>query len=447
MKLFKAPKYMALISIITTGVILMANSSIFAAGSIDVDDNMKREMVDLITEKINEIYIFPEIATKIDSRLHAALTAGEYDNINTLGAFINKLNVDLYELSQDRHLRIFPLSQEFCDRFDSDEAAAKNIIESFSTDEFNNYGFYRVEILDGNIGYLDLWTFADTKKAYEHAVAAMTLLKGSDAVIIDLRKNGGGEGGMVAFLASFFFDERTRLNDAYYRKGQFTEQFWTMPVPFENAFVKKDLYLLIGNGTFSAAEDFAYAMQANKRATLIGEKTRGGGHPIELLVSRKYFITYDIPNAYSINSITGTNWEKVGVLPDIEAPYEETFDYAYREALKNIYNKTDDEGKKNEIDWIIQGLDYKQNPVGVPEATLQKYVGGYEEYKVILDNGKLYYERTDKSRFRLIPLTENLFTFVLRDKTRIKFITDESGEVTEAHHLSSSGSSKVFKRN
>jgi hypothetical protein len=447
MKLWNVSKWLAVMTITTTIVILAGNSPIIAAGSIGVDNDMKREMIDLITEKINEIYIFPDIASEIDDQLHEILREGEYDNYNTLSAFIDRLNTDLYGISQDRHLRIFPLSKEFCAKFDSDEAAADDIIQSFSTSEFDNYGFYCVEILDGNIGYLDLRTFAEPKRAYDHAMAAMMLLKGSDAVIIDLRKNGGGDGGMVWLIASFFFDERTRLNDAYYRKGEFTEQHWTVPVPFGDAFVEKALYILIGNVTFSAAEDFAYAMQAHKRATLIGEKTRGGGHPIELLVFRKYFITIDIPNAYSINSVTGTNWEKVGVLPDIEIPFEETFDYGYRLALQNIYNKTDDEDKRNEIQWVIQGLDYKQNPVDVSETTLQKYAGDYEGYKIVLDKGKLYHERTDKSRFRLIPLTENLFTFVVRDKSRIRFITDESGKVTEAHHLNSSGGIKIYKRN
>lgn len=158
-------------------------------------------------------------------------------------------------------------------------------------------------------------------------------------------------------------------------------------------------------------------------------------------------VSLDIPNAYSINSITGTNWEGVGVLPDFKVPFEDSFDFGYLNALENLRAKTEDEKKRNKLDWAIAGLKSGNSPIRIDSITLQKYAGDYGERSIIYKDGYLYYERNDKSTFKLIPMTETLFAFRDWDDARIEFVNDNSGHVLEFHTLSPDGGKSAHKRN
>jgi len=420
-----------ILSVLIFGLISIVPGKGHAEEPIPIDHKMKTAIIDSVTATINDVYIFPEIGYKLEKYLKGNLKAGKYDQFTELAPFVEQLKTEFFEVGQDRHLRVFSLSREFCGKFSNNEEAKEYFDNSYFEDMTEDHGFKRVEILPGNVGYVDLQDFLMGGNEYESVAAAMTLLSGCDAIILDLRKNGGGDGNVVAFLSSYFFEERSRLNDVYIRKTDSVEQYWTFPVPGAGPLYDKDLYVLIGYATFSAAEDFAYAMQAQKRATIIGEKTRGGGHPIEMFCFVNMYVSIDVPNASSINSITGGNWEGVGVAPDIEVPFEETFDFAYRKALETLLEKADNDESRSKINWAISGLTMKQNPVEVGADLLQKYTGDYGERKIIYRDGHIYYQRNDKSTFRLYPMSETVFGFIDWDDARIEFVGDEKGAVTE----------------
>jgi hypothetical protein len=421
-------------------------AGIITAAPVPVDREMKAGIIDSVLAKINEVYIFPEIAAQIDRHFKSGLADGRYDEFTELQPFVEHLNSDLYDLSRDRHLKIFLLPPEECAGFESNEEA-KEYYDHKYTAEYSDYkGFKRVEVLDGNVGYLDLRDFIDHNYVYDRLIGAMALLSDCDAIIIDLRRNGGGSGNTVALLASYFFEERARLNDCYNGLTDSIEQYWTFPVPNAGEFPGKPLYVLIGNGTFSAAEDFAYAMQARKRALLIGGKTRGGGHPIEWYFFIRLFVSVDVPCARSINPITGTNWERVGVIPDVEATFEETLEAAYMIALDSLDKLSDDEEQRSKIEWARTGWNLRKNPVSLNEHQLIKFVGRYGQREIEFADGHLYYIRTDKSKFRLVPLTEKLFGFVDWDSIRIEFTADESGESYDMSILGESGSKSTYKK-
>ncbi|HDL03697.1 MAG TPA: hypothetical protein ENH25_06160 [candidate division Zixibacteria bacterium] len=440
-------KKLFLIPIMLVCLIINAHSIVSAEEPIPITQKMKTDIIDSVTAIINEIYIFPEVAAKLEKHLKNNLQAGKYDKFRELVPFVEQLKTDFYEIGQDRHLRIFSLSREFCAKYKSNEEAKEYFENSYFEESVDDHGIKRVEIMPGNIGYMDLYDFIKSTNEFESIAAAMTLLSNCDAVIIDLRRNGGGDGGVVAFLASYFFEERSRLNDAYIRKTDSVDQYWTFPVPGAEAFYNKDLYVLIGNATFSAAEDFAYAMQAQKRATIIGEKTRGGGHPIEMFFFINHYVSIDVPNAYSINSITGTNWEGTGVHPEIETTFEKAVDVAYLKALENLLEKADNDVSRNKIKWAISGLQMKQNPVDVDPDIMQKYAGDYGKRKIIYKDGHLFYQRNDKSTFRLYPMTENIFGFLAWDEIRIEFVKDNNAIIPEFRILHPDGHKSVYKRN
>jgi C-terminal processing protease CtpA/Prc len=153
----------------------------------------------------------------------------------------------------------------------------------------------------------------------EKYAAAMDRLADTDGLIVDLRENHGGDPQTVALLISYFVDRRTRLTDIWDRDTGTTTQQWTEDkLDGQRYGGKKPVVILAGPGTASAGEDFTYTMQALKRATVIGERTWGGAHPVSSYRLGDHFYAV-IPNQSSINPITHTNWEGVGVIPDIPA--------------------------------------------------------------------------------------------------------------------------------
>ncbi|MBV9181313.1 MAG: S41 family peptidase [Acidobacteria bacterium] len=160
-------------------------------------------------------------------------------------------------------------------------------------------------------------------------VAAMNFLAHVDAIIFDLRENGGGDPKMVAFLSSYLFDQPTHLNDLYSRRDDFTSQYWTVPYVPGPTLADKPAFVLTSRRTFSGAEEFTYNLKNLKRATIVGERTGGGAHPVMGWRIDDHFII-GVPFARAVNPITKTDWEGVGVEPDVAVPSADALATAIR---------------------------------------------------------------------------------------------------------------------
>ena len=200
----------------------------------------------------------------------------------------------------------------------------------------DNFGIRRAERLDGNVGYLDVRRIPIPANAGPAITAAMELVAGTYALILDLRHNGGGAPEGVLYWCSYLLDEEPiHLNDIYHADTGETRQFWTLPYLPGTRYVDRPVYVLISGHTFSGGEEFCYNLQALGRAELIGETTGGGAHPTRPFpISGAVHI--GIPFARSINPITGTNWQGTGVIPDVAVPEAEAFDVAYGKALRHV---------------------------------------------------------------------------------------------------------------
>ena len=200
----------------------------------------------------------------------------------------------------------------------------------------DNFGIRRVERLDGNVGYLDVRRVAVAANAGPAVAAAMELVAGTYALILDLRRNGGGSPDGVLLWCSYLLeDEPIHLNDIFHADSGETRQFWTLPYVPGTRYVDRPIYVLTSSRTFSGGEEFCYNLQALGRAELIGETTGGGAHPTRgFPISRAVGI--GIPFARSINPITGTNWQGTGVVPDVAVPEAEAYDVAYAKALRHV---------------------------------------------------------------------------------------------------------------
>ncbi len=166
--------------------------------------------------------------------------------------------------------------------------------------------------------------------------AVMELVSGTYALIIDLRRNGGGSPDGVVFWCSYLFDgPGIHLNDIFEAETGETRQFWSMSYVPGSRYVDKPVYLLTSHETFSGGEDFCYTLQALGRAQLIGETTGGGAHPTGMRPLSPT-MAISVPFARSVNPITGTNWEGTGVVPDVSVAAAEAYDVSYGMALRHV---------------------------------------------------------------------------------------------------------------
>ncbi len=319
-------------------LILLLNTEALAQG---VESSLTAEEMSASIDSINSVlqknYIFPEVADKMGQSLKANLRKGKYNSLVNAAGFARQLTKDLQSISNDKHLSVNYNPQLITAEKNAvtDEEKAKQEHQRIMELKRSNFGFQEIKILEGNIGYLDLREFADPKYAGETAIAAMNFLSNADALIVDLRQNGGGSPSMIQLISSYFFSaEPVHLNNFYFRPTNENTQTWTLPYVPGKRRPDIDLYILTSSYTFSAAEEFCYNLKNLKRATIIGETTGGGAHPTgSVIATDKFFVR--VPKGRAINPITNTNWEGNGVTPHIQVSSEEALATAHAKALEN----------------------------------------------------------------------------------------------------------------
>jgi C-terminal processing protease CtpA/Prc len=258
----------------------------------------------------------------------------EYDQITSAKEFATKLTSDLQAVSKDKHLRVRYSHAGIPESGPRREPTAEEREQRARNLNWMNHGFTKVERLRGNIGYLEFLNFADAELGAETVAAAMNFVNGTDALIIDMRQNGGGSPAMVALVCSYLFGaEPVHLNSLYWREGDRTQEFWTRKEVAGKRYLNKDVYVLTSKRTFSGAEEFSYNLKNLKRATIIGEATGGGAHPGGGFRIHEHFGMF-VPTGRAISPITKTNWEGTGVTPDIAVPAEQALVVARIMALK-----------------------------------------------------------------------------------------------------------------
>lgn len=283
------------------------------------------EILDAALDKITAGYVFPELTGPIAEALRGKLADGAYQGLGD-AEFCAAVTADLQAVAPDKHLRLLwneeavPVEEE-----DSPEEEKARWLTYYQE---GNFGIARAERLDGNIGYLDLRFIPDADAGFAAIGAAMQLVAHTEGLVIDLRQcRGGSPNGVALWCSHFFGDDEVHLNDIYERATDSTRQYWTYPHTPGPRYLDRPVTVLTAAFTFSGGEELAYNLQALKRATLVGETTRGGAHPTDRFALTPH-IAVTVPAARSINPVTGTNWEGVGVKPDVEAKAEDALDAA-----------------------------------------------------------------------------------------------------------------------
>ena len=283
-----------------------------------------------VGQLVTDRYVFADIGVRLAKLLAERLAGGGYDRVSAPKELAALVTEDLQSVNGDRHLRLKHHEIEIAEEAnDPTEAELAPLVETTMG------GIVQVRHLTGNVGYLELKPYLfPPVLAGAAMVAAMQLIAPTDALILDLRATLGGDPDMTTLVCGYLFDEPVHLNSLYQRDGERTRQLWSPAyVPGPRFGGRKPVYVLTSSATFSGGEEFAYDLQQQGRASIVGERTRGGAHPrIGFRVHPHLELT--VPVARPINPVSGTNWEGHGATPDVEVPAGEAFEVAYRAALE-----------------------------------------------------------------------------------------------------------------
>ena len=392
-------------------------------GVNELDAALRSKIIETVISELHGYYNLPDVAALLEQMLRRNLTEGKYDRLTTLGPFIMRLTDDLRNISNDKHMGVWPYELANEDQGLDDEQAQ----ELLSTQKFDNFGFRQLKHLPGNIGYLELSEFADSAVAGATAVAAMNFLANSDALIIDLRKNGGGDGTMVNLIGSYFFADPKLSITVYSRFDGQTIQGWTRSFVPGPRMTEIPVYVLISERTASAAEHLTYFLQAEKRATIVGSTSRGAANPC---VYRNYpdlSISIQIPAFRATNPITGGDWEGTGIKPDIAVSAQLALLVACKEAAaKLLENEIRDEWKQKRRE-ILSNYEVQLYPLQIDSGIFDEICGQYKRsYTVYNVEGKLHLVQGNKTPEALIPFGDHVFAFEKRGG-RVRFEIDSEG--------------------
>ena len=301
---------------------------------LPVSSAERRQVVDSLARTLEGRYVLPDLGNQMAADLRQRLARGEFDSATSGAVLANQLTAAMAAVAHDGHLQVQYTDgrESWLNEKPSPEEAAKQQ----RWQRARNYGFEKVERLSGNVGYVEVRGFMPVALMRETAIAAMRFLGNTDALIIDLRRNGGGEPEAVALLSTWLFPrgKKVHLNDLYWRAGNRTESFYTDPgldVPRYTGAV----YVLTSKRTFSAAEEFSYNLKQLKRATQVGETTGGGANPGEgVMLSRNFGVF--MPTGRAINPITKDNWEGKGVVPEVPTSAADALRTAHIKAIEGL---------------------------------------------------------------------------------------------------------------
>jgi hypothetical protein len=303
--------------------------------NVTLDAAERKKVIDGVETNLKEYYIEPSLAQQMADAVKAHAAKGDYDAISDGDAFASRLTKDLQEVSHDKHLNVNFSPFKMPPRT---EPTPEEEARFHRQMEHNNCAFDKVEILPNNIGYVKFDGFMDASFCGPTVVAAMGFVAHTDAIIFDLRQNGGGQPAMVTLIASYLFDRPTHLIDIYNRKEDSTTQNWTLSYLPGPRLTKQPVFVLTSKRTFSGAEEFAFDLKNLKRATIVGETTGGGAHPVSGHTVADYFMV-GVPFAKSLDPVTKTNWEGTGVEPDVKVPAADALTTAEKLASEKIQAK------------------------------------------------------------------------------------------------------------
>ncbi len=293
-----------------------------------------RAVVLALAEVLRERFAFRERGVTAAREIEALEQRGAFREARTAAELLALIEQQITPIVDDRHFRTRYFGPEAVAGFSGAPPSADDIVAFNEEVRLRGGELPEVRWLPGNVGYLRIQLFLDAAASAEQLALAMGMLAHTGALIVDVRGSPGGEPAGVANVIGHFVSTRTPTvrvqgsDEAAPDRTFYAE-------PRTPAYTDKPLYVLVDGDTGSGAEEFAYDLQAMKRATLVGETTAGAATPGGYRPLAHGFVAF-IPMQIVANTITGTNWEGVGVVPDVAVPATEALTHAHRLALQTI---------------------------------------------------------------------------------------------------------------
>lgn len=384
-----------------------------------------RVYVDGVARVIEQDYFDEAKARQIAARLRNAAAKGEFDALADKRELASALTVRLEPF--DRHFRV---GWSDAARTPVAEGPVTEPVQSPDKHRRSNYGVRRAEVLSGNIGYLDLRGFAPFEfgvagQPERQAVeAALQLLGGTDALIIDLRDNGGGAPQMVGYLGSAFVSKGADIFNTFHGRGRTMSE---APLDwYPNPRLDTPLFVLTSARTASAAEAFAYTLQSAKRASVIGEASMGAANPggeVDAGHGFSVFVSFATP----INPITRTNWEGRGVTPDVVVAPAVAVRAAHRLALEAVLAKGLSAQSTIDTRWALEAL--LAETAASQRVPAGDYVGAYGAVVIGTAQDRLILQQGRRPVRMLVPLGTDSFALLENPSQRLVFQRNAKGEV------------------
>ena len=388
-----------------------------------------RALVAEIRRIVAERYVLPERRPALDAVLAEGLAAGRYD-VADPGQMAERINADLERVGKDKHLNL---------RFDPAAAAMMAPGGEANGDtagyeravRLQNHGIRELRVLEGNVRLMTYDGFhAIGTDTIEAITQAMRFLSGGDAVIIDLRANGGGNPEAVQAIISHFLPANTPLVTFYMNGEADPNVLATLADPPAGRMIGKPLYVLTSGGTGSAAEEFTGHVLGYDLGEVVGANTAGAGFRNDLIPIAGQF-PFSISVGRAVLASTGKDWEGVGHAPTLPASVEGALDVAHGHALGRLA-QTASADDRPRFEALADGIAARGEP-RTPALALSAYAGVYGERVVSVDGDRLSYRRAEGAPKRLIALGANRFTFV--DDPAFVLTFQASGPSVEAFEI------------
>jgi hypothetical protein len=379
----------------------------------------KKMLIDSLCKRLSIFYVSAEKATEITKTLQNNLQNGLYDKLSNPVLFAEKVNEEMRKISKDKHLNLAFDPVGIATQVQSTQNnALENLRKYESQIRRQSYGLKEIKMLEGNIGYFRIDEFVSPAYSAENTITALNFLATSNAIILDMRYSKGGDVALIQVIISQLYKKDTtiHLNNFYHRASNTSSSLFTIANLKGTKMPNIPVYVLISKNTFSAAEALAYNLQSLHRATIVGEVSAGGANAGNTEILTNLFSLF-LPTEKTINPITGTNWEGVGVIPDVKIEAEKAVEKAQILAAEKIVNLANGK-EKTAYQWTLEVLQAKEKMFKVNSEKLQSYIGVYGVRTLSVEKNKLYYQRAGKPKIELLPVDET--TFYLSTSTDIK---------------------------
>ncbi|HTU10590.1 MAG TPA: S41 family peptidase [Allosphingosinicella sp.] len=392
-----------------------------------------RAVVADVRRIIAERYVLPERRPALDAILARGLASGRY-NVTDAGELAERINADLETAGRDRHLN-FNLNPRQAAMLAAGRAAQPDNSAYERQVRATNHGITSLRVLPGNVRYMEYdgfqWIGPESAAALENA---MRFLAGGDAVIIDLRRNGGGSPEAVQYIISHFLPANRPLMSFYMNGNPTPDRTETLAEVPAGRMIGKPLYVLTSGGSASAAEEFIGHVGGYRVGELVGENSAGAGFRNDLVpVQGRFVLSVSVGRA--VLAATGRDWEAVGLAPTVPTPIAGALETAQALALRRLAGNAAGPDRAR-LEAMAEGIAARAETRS-PALPLAAYAGTYGEREVRVGGGKLWLHRGNRAPFALIPLGGNVFTLDVDPSARLSF--EVSGTAATAFAMGPAG--------